>query len=52
LPPSPEEKAELYALCEQIVVEKEPQKFNQLLVELYALLEKKELRLGSRPKAN
>jgi hypothetical protein len=49
---TPEEKAELYVLCEQIVVEKDPQKFNQLIVELLALLEKKELRLGTKPKAN
>jgi hypothetical protein len=42
---TPEEKAELYALCERVVVEKDPVKFHQLLVQLNDLLEKKERRL-------
>ena len=37
-----EEKAVLDALCKQIVAEKDPQAFHQLLVQLNDLLERKE----------
>jgi hypothetical protein len=42
---TPEEKATLDALCRQIALEKDPQTFHQLLVQLNDLLERKEKRL-------
>ena len=38
---TPEEKATLDALCQQIAAEKNPQTFHQLLVQLNDLLERK-----------
>jgi hypothetical protein len=44
-PMTPEEKAKLDVICGQIAVEKDPQTFQQLLVQLNDLLERKEQRL-------
>jgi hypothetical protein len=43
-----EEKAELDALCKQIVVEKDHNKFIALVMQLNQLLERKEQRLHDR----
>jgi hypothetical protein len=52
-PMTPEEKAKLDAICGQIAVEKDPQTFQQLLVHLNDLLERKEQRLKeSNPRQN
>lgn len=42
-----EEKAELDALCQQIVLEKDHRKFIALVMQLNELLERKEQRLQS-----
>ncbi len=42
---TPEEKAELDALCQRIVEEKDHQKFMALVTQLNGLLEQKERRL-------
>lgn len=42
---TPQEQEQMYALCARIATEKDSFKFMQLVIELNALLEKKELRL-------
>jgi hypothetical protein len=44
-----EEKAQLIALCEQIAIEKDPQVFHALIIELNDLRERKEHRLLEKP---
>ena len=43
---TPEERALMDRLCQRIAVEKDPKTFNDLVVQLNDLLEKKELRLN------
>jgi CRISPR/Cas system-associated protein Csm6 len=50
LPPvkmTPEDKSELEALCRQIVVERDPEKFHQLVAQLKDLLERMERRVSN-----
>ncbi len=47
---TPEERDEMFALCAQIAVEKDPQKFNTLVQKLNDLLESKERRLDDASK--
>ena len=49
---TPEEKAAIEALCKQIAIEKDPAIFTKLVAELNDLLEQKEHRLESKPKAS
>jgi hypothetical protein len=48
---TPQEKAQIDTLCKQIAVEKDPETFHQLIVQLNDLLEKKERRL-EHPQTN
>jgi hypothetical protein len=47
---TPEERDEMFALCAQIAVENDPQKFNTLVQKLNDLLESKEPRLDDASK--
>lgn len=49
---TPDERDQMYRLCAQIAVEKDHQKFSELLKELNDLLEMKEGRLGLPAKGN
>ena len=49
---SPEEKAQMEILCKRIAEEKDPAAFHKLIEQLNDLLERKERRLESKPKAN
>ena len=48
---TPEERSSMMYLCEKIATEKDPQKFNKLVLELNELLEKSERRLAERKSA-